>query len=273
MAYPAFAAAMQTLQTLHQELDVPDAARSQLDIQLILPRSFARELFADAFARGRHGLNQGKVQRCRVNERLNKVQQFLADAAIPCGNAGFDQHLQFPIARALGVILFGCCQRDADITQAALRPEAQIYPITKPRRRVGGKQSGILIGDFFEKFLVGDFLRTRCLSVSAIEEHQINIGTIVQLASAELAESNHRKYRRYRLAGGIGGDRRSMTRLNIVNHAHESSLENGIGQIRQLFSKLGEWRQFERIPDDNAQQLLTAEERQVEGAQGRSLVA
>src|SRR5579875_3079513 len=74
-------------------------------------------------------------------------------------------------ARAFCVIFFGGCQRDADITQAALRPEAQIHPITQPRRRVGGKQTRILIGDFFEKFLVGDFLRTGCLSVSAIKEH------------------------------------------------------------------------------------------------------
>src|SRR5579875_3079512 len=106
MADPAFPAAMQTLQTLHQELDIADAARSKLDIQLILPRSFARELFPDTFPRGRHGLNQGEVQRRRVNEWFNKVQQFLANAPIACGNTGFNQHLQLPSARVLRNILW-----------------------------------------------------------------------------------------------------------------------------------------------------------------------
>jgi hypothetical protein len=111
---------MQTLQALHQELDIADAARGQLDIQSSV-RPLGGQFLADALARLGDRFHGPEIQRARIDQRLDEFQQFAAQGQISSAHPRFDQHLLFPIARALLVVALGAGERNADFAQAAVR--------------------------------------------------------------------------------------------------------------------------------------------------------
>src|SRR5439155_23848511 len=109
----------------------------------------------------------------------------------PGRNAGLDQHLFFPIAGALGIVSLSAVLGDADFAQYAIGPQAEVHAIALPIGGVGGKQGDILIGDLLVKLFIGDARGTVGLAVAAVDEHQIDVGAIVQLLAAQFAERDH----------------------------------------------------------------------------------
>jgi len=69
------ATAMQTLQALHQEFDIANAAGRQLDIQAIAQPAFGRRLLVDALPRFGNRLHRAKIQRALINQGLHEIQQ------------------------------------------------------------------------------------------------------------------------------------------------------------------------------------------------------
>ena len=154
--HPELAAAVQALQALHQELDIADAAGRQLDIQAgVRPRLAASfSLMRSRVSETASTARKSSVR--RVDQRLDEFQQFAAQGQVAGAHARLDQHLLFPVARALLVVAFGAVERNADLAQAAVGPQPQIHAVARAIRGVCGKQLGVLIGDLLEEFLVGD---------------------------------------------------------------------------------------------------------------------
>ncbi len=67
---PGNTPAVQTLQALHQKLDVPDAAGSQLDVKCRFAELPLAQLFADALARSRYLFHRRKIERGGIDQRL-----------------------------------------------------------------------------------------------------------------------------------------------------------------------------------------------------------
>ena len=111
VAHPLLTAAVQALQTLHQELDVADAAGRQLHVEPAGRAALGCQFLADALAGFADGFNGAEIERALVNQRFDKLQQGGAGLALSGGEAGLDQHLLLPIARAVAVVstraLFG----------------------------------------------------------------------------------------------------------------------------------------------------------------------
>ncbi len=188
---PGRGPAVQSLQALRQEFDVADASALQFDVDArsaippqVQPR---RQLLIQPFPRGREFLDGGEVESGGINQRLDEIQKRAAGRPVPCGHARLDQHLQFPVTRPVFVITARAFERYAHFTQAAVRPQPQINPVTDPFGRIRRKQSGKLVGRALEEFLVGDALRSSGLAIGRVQEHQVDIGAVVQLFSAQLA--------------------------------------------------------------------------------------
>src|ERR1700761_5280745 len=109
---------MQALQTLDKEFDVADAAARQFDVDasgagLALALVNARAGF-------RNGFYGAEVSSRPGDQRLDKLQQLAAGVKIASCNAGFDQHLQFPVAAAGSVILLRAFQGLANFPKTAI---------------------------------------------------------------------------------------------------------------------------------------------------------
>src|SRR5450755_541771 len=97
-------------------------------------------------------------------------------------------------------------------------------------------------------------MRAVGLSVPRIDEHQVDVGAIVQLAPAQLSERNHRQATlAVVLAAG-----NSMTPDQLSADAVIAQIENCIRQIREFFRNLGKRAEAQYIAQHNAQDLLAA---------------
>src|SRR5258708_36209681 len=158
MTDPGNASAMQSLQALHQKLDVANAAWSQFNVERRFAKTTPVQFLANAFARDRHCFDAREIESCGINERLDNLQQLTASLSIACGDTRFDEHLQFPVARACLIIFLRAVEGNADLAETAVRPQPQVNAITHALRRIRGKQFGVLIGNFFVEFLVRNLI-------------------------------------------------------------------------------------------------------------------
>jgi hypothetical protein len=104
---------------------------------------------------------------------------------------GLHQHLLLPIARALAIVRFRAFLGDADFAAGSIRPQPQIYAIALAFRGVRRKQRGVLVGHLLVEFLVAQRLRAVSLAVARIHEHQVDIGTVVQLFPAQFPQRDY----------------------------------------------------------------------------------
>ncbi len=116
-----------------------------------------------------------------VDQRLDKLQQFTPGPVVSRGDSRFDQHLELPVAPARFVILLRAFQRLADFAESSVRTEPQVDPITHALRRVGGEHIGHPVGSRLKK-LAGH------RGLPGIDEHEVDVGAVIELAAAEFAE-------------------------------------------------------------------------------------
>ena len=153
------------------------------------------QLLMDACARFRDRFDGAEIERGRIDQRLDVIQQRPAGLGLAGRNAGLDQHLQFPIAAALLVIAAGAVERNADFAIAAVGTQPQIDAVALAFGGVGGEQLRVLVGDLLEEFFVGHRLRAVGLAVAGVDEHQIDVGAVVQLIAARACQARSRRSR------------------------------------------------------------------------------
>jgi hypothetical protein len=121
-AHPGIVTAVQPLQALGEEFDVANAAAVQLDIQ----RNVARgaQLFGNPLACRQHAFHRLEIARRTVNVGPHFAQEFARQPDVARGVACLDQHLQFPVARAMLVIFDGGVERNRQVPLLAFRAQA-----------------------------------------------------------------------------------------------------------------------------------------------------
>ena len=202
---------MQPLQALHQKFNVANPAAGQLDIQARI-HLLGSQLFVNSGAGFRNSFDGVEIESRGIDQRLDKFQQLAARVRLPGRHAGFDEHLQLPIPAALLVVFVGAFERDGDLAVTPVRPQPQIDAVTLALGRVGGEQIGAAVGDFLEEFLVRDGLATIGVAVCGVDEHQIDVGAVVQFLAAQFAERDHAESALARRIVRSGVARRPMAR-------------------------------------------------------------
>ena len=103
-------------------------------------------------------------------------------------DARLDKHLLLPVARPLSVIGNRALYRDADFAQRAVGPKTKVDAVALSFAGICGEQIGVPIGDLLIELLVGNRSLTVGVSGSAVEKHQVDIGAVIKLLAAQLAE-------------------------------------------------------------------------------------
>ncbi len=169
------------------------------------------------------GLNGGEVGGSCVDGGIDEIEEVNARLDVTSGNAGFDEHLQLPVAGAVLVVITRTFEGGAEFAEAAIGAEAQVDAIAHTFGRVGREQFRVLIGELLEKLLVGH--AGIGLAISGVKKHQVDIGTVVEFAAAKFAEGDHGEECWTR-----GGVRRAVLRRVLENVAI-GGIEDRIGRL------------------------------------------
>ena len=118
----------------------------------------------------------------------------------------------------------------------------------------------MLVGYFLEEFLVGDACRPGGLAVGGVDEHQVDVRTVVQLLAAELAEGHDGEAARL----ARGRERLAVAPHQLLADAPVTEVQDGVGEVRKLIGDVGERGQAEHVAEDDAEQLPAPEVRHLE---------
>src|SRR5262249_26195097 len=86
----------------------------------------AAAVFAYFAARVGGGLDRGKIDVGHVDARLHGTNEFPREVSVARRIASFDESLQLPIVRGVGVIMKGLAQANGRLALLTLRPQPQI---------------------------------------------------------------------------------------------------------------------------------------------------
>ena len=230
---PRVVAAVQELERLHEELDLANAAASQLDVELFaalrLDRSIDLTLHRPDGDRD-PGIDAGPVD--HVARQLGKAR---ADALVAGRDARLQQRLAFPELRPLAVVGAIAVEREHHRPRAPLGSESQVNP-----------EQRAFLGDVLELRHDGPAhaLEVRAvgqatgssairLTIGAVHEHQVDVRRVVQLLAAELP---HRDDGHPGL-GAVRVPRRAVLRARGVLRHLPDGPETDVDHARQFLGR------------------------------------
>ena len=134
-----------------------------------------------------------------VDARLHAANELAGQILISGGVARLDEHLQLPVMGTVLVVAQGVAQGHRGLTFVALRTQPQINAEDRTLARGAGESFGNHLGEADKIFAQRQRGFGRKFTI-AKEEHEINIGVVVELIAAELAKREHRKRDRHKPA-------------------------------------------------------------------------
>src|SRR5262249_22339788 len=185
-------APVEELERLHDELDLADAAAPELDVGRLA--ALRADGAVDLALHRADRRDDARVEPRAIDGLARQAHVPGADRRIAGRDARLDQRLPLPqlgaLARGGGVPVEGGAARPPP----PLGPQAQIDG--EHVALVGDllEQRGELAADAGEILAVGRAARAaaRRLAVLAVDEHQIDVGRVVELLAAELAHRDDR---------------------------------------------------------------------------------
>jgi hypothetical protein len=260
IAEPGGAAAVDALEALDEEFDIADAAPGEFDIEA-LRAAAGVEFLVDAFAGFGHGLDGGEVEGGGVDHGLDPLEEVAARGAFAGGDAGLEEHLEFPVAGAGAVVLFGGIEGDADLAEAAIGAEAEVDAVAKAFGGVGGEEVREAGGDFLEEFEIGDGVFAVGLAIALIEEEEVDVRAVVEFVGSEFTEGEDGEAAL--VAGGeawgaVAGD-------EVEAEAAVGDVEQGVGDVGEFVGDFGEGGEAEDIAEEDAEDLAAAETGEADG--------
>ena len=127
-----------------------------------------------------------------INEGLKLTKKFVAELTAAADRARFDQGQALPRFAKASVVIFHADQRTGERTGGTFRPETKI----DPKERAFTINAGEGLSDFFaetiEPFVSGKTCRD--LALLAVHENKIDIGAVVQFATAEFPEAENNEF-------------------------------------------------------------------------------
>jgi hypothetical protein len=255
MTDPGFAAAVETLEALHEELDIADAAGGELDVDAAGVALAGGELFVDAEAGLGDGFDGGEVERCGIDERFDEGEEGAGGRWVPGGGTGLDKHLQLPVAAAGLIVGLGGVERHDHFAVAAFGTEPEIDAVADAFGGVTGEEIGDEVGDLLRELFVGDDVWSGGVAVGGIEEDEVDVGAVIELFAAELAHGEHRERGRGEaIALGVVGD-----------GAAEGDVEDGVGEVGEFAGGFGEIGEAADVAEENTEKFAAAETGKVDG--------
>src|SRR5271165_733052 len=103
---PAFLAPIETLQALHQKLDVADASAIEFDVDCLPQPRWHAPLAAlvDSFPRLERSLDRREIDRLPIHKRLDEANKVARQISVTRRMPRLNEGLQFPVLGAVGVI-------------------------------------------------------------------------------------------------------------------------------------------------------------------------
>ena len=114
-----------------------------------------------------------------------------------------------------------------------------------------------MVGDFLIELFVGDDIRTVRVAIAAVYEHQVDIGAVIQLLPAQLAERNYRKS----TGAAIGQARFAVAHHEVVAEVPVHDAQNRVGHARKLLCDLRQTGHPQHVAQRDPQQLAPAKPR------------
>ena len=255
LAHLGQVAAVEELQELDGELDVADAAAAGLDLGgadaalagLLLDAPFQRLDLVDL----------GERQIFAVDERLDGLEEALAQGEVAGRRADLDERLPLPGAAEGVVVGQGAGQRPGQRAAVALRPQAQVDAVGQAAVGVGRQQAHHLADDLGEELVVadaGDALAAGG-AVLLVDEHQVDVAAVVQLLAAELAEGED--------DAGDGpagrGAGLAVALADVAQGGGQGDLQGHVGGARDVAGDLFERPVADDVVGADAEELPLAE--------------
>src|SRR5689334_16722021 len=185
---PGLRTSVYALQTLHQKLDIPNAASIDFYVDgLVWLRQPDRLLppRLHFFPRHQRSLDGRKIYFLGIDMRLHGTDKFARQASVSGRIFQLDQRLPFPVMRGFRVV--GQCvgQGNSKFTLAVLRPEAQIDTEDGSFARDSREDLGGVLRQPDKVFAVRN-RRPGLLFAVAVDVHQVYVRAVVQFVAAQL---------------------------------------------------------------------------------------
>src|SRR5579859_1585365 len=113
----------------------------------------------------------------------------------------------------------------------SIRTKAQIDAVAETLRRVGGEQLDIPVSDLLEKFLIADGLGAIGEAVGCVDEHQVDVRTVIQFLATELTKGDDGETTFARLAIDVDEERDAVAYAQFAADTLEGRFEHGIREV------------------------------------------
>jgi len=255
VADPGFSSAVEALEALDEEFDIADAAGAEFDVDGLGVELAAGELFVDAEAGLGDGFERGEVEGGGVDEGLDEGEEFAPGGGVAGGDAGFDEHLELPVAAAGLVVVFGGVEGDDDLAEAAFGTEAEVDAVADAFGGVAGQEVGDEMGDLDGELFVGNDVGTGGFAVGGVEEDEVDVGAVVELFAAEFADGED----------GERGGREAVAEGAVGDDAGEGDVEDGVGEMGEFAGGFGQLGQAADVAQEDAEEFAAAEAGELDG--------
>ena len=238
-------AAVQQLQELDRELDVPDAPGAGLHLS---SPAAALGLLLDLPLHRLDLVDLGKAQEPLVDERLNRVDELRPEGRVAGHRADLDERLALPRPAEGVVIRQRTRQRPGQRAALTLRAKAEVHAVRLP---LGGQQADEFGRGPAEELVVPDRPAARGLPFFVVHDHQVDVAGVVQLAAAELPEAQDR--------GPAAGFRGPVPLGGRVVGGLPGDRDGRVGRSRQVCGDLFQRPVADHVVDADPQQVPPAE--------------
>ena len=126
-----------------------------------------------------------------INEGLVLAKKFVGELAAAANPSRLDQREPFPGFAEARIVILHALERARERSGCSFRPEAEIDPKERPIRARSGKGLPDLGSEQVEPFVIGEVRRN--LPFLAVEEDDVDIGTVIQLPAAEFSQPENRE--------------------------------------------------------------------------------
>ncbi len=196
------------------------------------------------------------------------MDKALTERQIAGGRADLDERLTLPGAAEGIVVGKRTGQRPRQRPAMAFRPQAQVDAIGQAAVRVGRQQADDFAHDLGEKLVIGNAgcALTASRAVLVVDEHQVDVATVIQLLTAVFAE------REYDAGDGLAGFSVGLAEA-IADGAQgggQCDFQRHIGGARDVTSDFFKGPVADHVVGANAQQLPLA--KTAEDAQDRRVL-
>ena len=255
LTQPRVVAPVEELQRLDDELDLADPAPSELDVGRLV--TLGADGAVDLRLHRADGRDDPRVEPGPIHGPARQLSEAGADTRIAGGDPRFDERLALPQLGALPIVFAIPVERQDDAAHPPLGAQAQID--AERIAFVGDRleQRDELPADAREVLAVGQASGATAgrLAVGAVDEHQVDVGRVVELVAAELAHGDDREPGLGSAAADRGAVGLTHGRLRLAQRLRDAR----VGQVRQLLGGPRQVGVAQEIADADAQEMAVLE--------------